>query len=39
MKKPLKLIHINVRSYSYNRNALEHLILSNTYDILIFTET
>ena len=39
MKKPLKIIHINVRSYSNNRNALEYLILLNTYDILIFTET
>ena len=39
MKKPLKIIHLNVRSNSNNRNALEHLILSNNYDILIFTET
>ena len=39
MKKTLKIIHLNVRSYSNNRNALEHLILSNNYDILIFTET
>ena len=35
----LKLINLNTRSYLNNRNALEYLILSNKFDILIFTET
>ena len=32
-------MHLNVRSYLKNRNALEYLILQNKFDILIFTET
>lgn len=35
----LKLLHLNVRSYSYNKNALEYLILQEDQDIYIFTET
>ena len=35
----LKMIHLNVRSYFNNRNALEYMILQDKYDIYIFTET
>lgn len=38
-RNSIKLLHLNVRSYLNNRNALEYLILYDKFDILIFTET
>ena len=35
----LKILHLNVRSYSNNRNAIEYLICKDRYDIYVFTET
>ena len=35
----LNIAHINVRSYYRNRTAIEELIMSKEYDILVLTET
>ena len=35
----LKILTINIRSYRYNRNAIEYLILKEQANIMIITET